>query len=88
MRQIVITYKPTFLRDFKKLEKKIQIEAREKMALFTDEENHERLRVHKLIGKLKGCHSLSVTYAHRIIFSWESKDTVVFLGIGTHDIYD
>lgn len=88
MRHITIAYKPSFLRDFKKLEKKIQMEAREKMGLFKNEENHERLRVHKLTGVLKGCYSFSVTYSHRIVFSWEDKNTVALLAIGTHDIYN
>jgi len=82
-----ILYKPSFLRDFKKLPAAVQVEAREKIALFKDPAHHERLRVHKLKGKLHAFHSFSVTYSHRIVFQFESKERVVFLAIGTHDVY-
>ncbi len=88
MQKIEIAFKPSFLRDFKKLEKNLQTDAREKIALFKNIENHEQLRVHKLTGKLNGCYSFSVTYSHRVVFSWEDKETAVFLGIGDHSIYN
>lgn len=82
-----ILYKPTFIRDFKKLSKDIQDEAFEKIELFKSTENHNKLKVHKLKGKLSAYYSFSVTYSHRIIFSYEDKRTIVFLSIGDHDIY-
>ncbi len=84
---MVIRYKPSFVREFKKLPTELQEEALEKIDLFKDAENHIKLKVHKLKGRLAGIYSFSVTYSHRIVFSFESKDTVVFLAVGTHDIY-
>lgn len=88
MQKIIIAYKPSFLRDFKKLDRRIQEEAKEKIVLFARRENHEKLRVHKLKGVLKNCQSFSVTYAHRVVFYWEDKNTAVFLAIGDHAVYD
>ncbi len=82
-----ILYKSTFIRQFNKLDKELQQEVLEKIELFKNIENHNLLKVHKLHGKFKDCHSFSVNYEFRIVFSWEDKNTVVFLVIGNHDIY-
>ena len=82
-----IGYKPSFVRDFKKLPTDLQEEAFDKIELFKDVANHKKLKVHKLKGKLSEYHSFSVSYSHRIVFSFESKKEVVFLAIGDHDVY-
>jgi addiction module RelE/StbE family toxin len=82
-----IAFKPSFLREFKKLPTEIQDEAKIKIQLFRNSHNHEMLKVHKLKGKLKDFYSFSVTYSHRIVFTYEQDNTIVFLGIGTHEIY-
>ena len=82
-----IKFKPSFLRDFKKLAPDIQEEAKEKIILFRDGVNHQRLKVHKLQGKLKDFHSFSITYSHRIVFIYEDSESVIFMAIGTHDVY-
>jgi len=82
-----IRYKASFLREFKKLPSEIQDEAKQKIQLFADPINHEQLKMHKLKGKLKDFYSFSVTYSHRIVFGYESSEIVVFISIGTHDIY-
>jgi mRNA-degrading endonuclease YafQ of YafQ-DinJ toxin-antitoxin module len=82
-----IHYKPSFLRDFKKLSRQAQLDAKEKIALFRDTKNHEQLQVHKLRDRLKECYSFSVTYSHRIVFTYKDKSTIIFLPIGDHDVY-
>ena len=82
-----IYYKPSFLREFKKLPIELQEEVIDRIELFKDKENHKKLKVHKLKGRLKDFYSFSASYSHRIIFSYESKAKVVLLGIGDHDIY-
>ena len=82
-----VKYKPSFVREFKKLPTELREEALEKIKLFKNKGNHKKLKVHKLIGKLKDFYSFSVTYSHRIVFEYEKKDVAVFLGIGDHDIY-
>ena len=82
-----IQYKPSFLRDFKRLPSEIQEEARERISLFRDKENHKKLKVHKLQGKLKNYSSFSITYSHRIVFEHITKNSVTFMAIGDHDVY-
>ncbi len=84
---MIIRYKPSFVREFKKLSVELQSEALERIELFKDQRNHEKLKTHKLRGKLKEFYSFSVTYSHCIVFSYESEDIVVFLAIGDHTIY-
>ncbi len=82
-----IQYKPSFLRDFKKLPAQVQVDAKAKIILFYDKKNHDYLHVHKLKGKLKEYYSFSVTYSHRIVFMYENKKTAIFFAIGDHDVY-
>ena len=84
---MVINFKPSFVREFKKLPIELQEEALERIGLFRKIENHKKLKVHKLKGRLAEFYSFSVTYSHRIVFSYESKTEVVFLAIGDHDVY-
>lgn len=82
-----ISFKPSFVREFGKLPEDLQDEAMERIELFKDTKNHQKLKVHKLKGRLSSYYSFSVTYSHRIVFSFASKTEVVFLAIGDHDVY-
>lgn len=84
---MIISYKPSFIREFKKLPIELQEEALERIDSFKKVENHKKLKVHKLKGRLEAFYSFSVTYSHRIVFSYESKNEVVFLAIGDHTVY-
>jgi mRNA-degrading endonuclease YafQ of YafQ-DinJ toxin-antitoxin module len=84
---MLISFKPSFVREFKKLPIELQEEALERIDLFREIENHEKLKVHKLRGRLADFYSFSVTYSHRIVFNYESKSEAVFLAIGDHDVY-
>ena len=50
---------------------------------FTD----SRLKTHKLTGLLLGKWAFSVDYHLRIMFYFVDDKTIVFLDIGTHEIY-
>lgn len=85
---ITIEYAPKFEKAFKKLPKPLKEEVAEKMDLFLDKENHEKLRVHKLHGKLMGCYSFSVNYRVRIVFVWVTKTHAAILAVGDHSVYE
>ena len=84
---ITVLYKPSFVRQYKKLEPALKKEVKAKIEQFKDRDNHNQLEVHKLKGKLSGRYSFSVNYKYRIVFTYESQDTAVLLGIGDHDVY-
>ena len=86
---IDVYYAPTFVRMYKKLPRALQEEVKERIEQFRDPANHEKLKVHKLSGRLKGRHSFSVNYKIRIVFifgkSPQSKNVAYLLYIGGHD---
>ncbi len=82
-----IFYAPPFFRQLKKLEKELQEEVFEKIELFEVDHKNPVLKVHKLKGRLNGRYSFSVNYKTRIVFQCLSKEEVVFLAVGDHDVY-
>ena len=84
-----VSFKPSFLREFKKLEPALQDEAREKIELFKNPTNHAALHVHKLKGPLAGRLSFSVNYRYRIVFIYadKTKNEALLLAIGDRDVY-
>lgn len=82
-----VHFKPTFIKQFKKLESALQEEAFEKIELFRDAKNHKQLKVHKLNGVLSGRYSFSVNYKTRIVFTYLSKIEAVLLSIGDYEVY-
>lgn len=84
---ITVLYKPTFIRQYKKLPSALQLEVKEKIELFRKDPKHSFLKTHKLKGILKGFWGFSVNYEYRIVFQYELKNSAVLLAVGTHDIY-
>ena len=84
---LTISFKPTFVKQMHKLENGLVEEVFEKMQLFKNPQNHKSLKVHKLHGGFSDCFSFSVNYKTRIVFEYETKNSVIFLAIGDHDLY-
>lgn len=82
-----VSYKPTFIRQYNKLDIDLQKEVLEKIELLKEKNNHGLLKVHKLHGRFKENYSFYINYKIRIVFVWEGNDEVILLAIGDHDIY-
>ena len=82
-----VHFKPTFVRQFNKLDPELQQEVEEKIELFKDKGSHKQLKIHKLHGRLKDRYSFSVNYKFRIIFTRLSKNEIVLLAVGNHSVY-
>ena len=74
-----IFFTPKFIRDFKSLEKDLQIEVSDKIDLFRDRKNHQMLKVHKLKEILKGRCSFSVNYQYRIFLILKHQKPQYFI---------
>jgi mRNA-degrading endonuclease RelE of RelBE toxin-antitoxin system len=84
---IQVVYTASMLREYQKLPPDLQDEVKEKLELFKADQFHPFLKTHKLKGALRAQWGFSVNYAYRVIFMYDSKNTVAFLHVGDHDIY-
>ncbi len=82
-----ISYGSDFVKQFKKLPSTIQKLAIKKEIIFKKNPIHPSLRLHSLKGKLDGLYSLSITLNYRIIFKRADNGDILFISIGTHDLY-
>ena len=76
-----------FTRNFPRLPERIKKLARKKHHLFQEDAFHPLLRTHKLSGELKEDWAYSVNQQYRVHFYFVDDHTVVYLDIGTHEIY-
>ncbi|MEK7500652.1 MAG: type II toxin-antitoxin system mRNA interferase toxin, RelE/StbE family [Patescibacteria group bacterium] len=76
-----------FKKLFRKLDRRVQTRAIERIKIFKENSFDARLETHKLHGKDLGLWSFSVDYFHRIKFIFIDRDKVLFLEIGRHNIY-
>ncbi|HEX9502964.1 MAG TPA: type II toxin-antitoxin system mRNA interferase toxin, RelE/StbE family [Patescibacteria group bacterium] len=82
-----VFYSSHFGKAFKKLQVSLQSEVVKKEAIFRRDCFDSKLRTHKLKGKNQDLWSFSVTQKHRVVFRFIFDDTVLFIDIGDHSIY-
>ena len=83
-----IDYAPSFNKRVTKLSRNLRERIASREDLFRNYPFHMSLKIHKLHGKMKDKWAFSINNRYRIMFEFVSEDTVRFLDIGTHDIYD
>ena len=76
-----------FKRNYRKLPKKIKERAKEKEATFRINPFDLSLKTHKLSGKEQGVWAFWINDSYRIKFVFLPNREVLFLDIGTHEIY-
>lgn len=82
-----IFYSSHFERSFQKLPREIQHLASQREALFRRNCFDQRLRTHKLSGRSPELWSFSIDYRYRIVFRFLTGETVYFIEVGDHSIY-
>ena len=82
-----VEYSKKFLKSASKLPKQILDEAEAKENIFKENPFYPILKTHKLSGKEKEAWAFWVNYSYRVKFIFLNNKTVLFLDIGTHDIY-
>lgn len=83
-----VKYSRKFLKSLQKLPKRILDQAEVKEKVFKENPFDPRLKTHKLSGKDKECWAFSIDYSYRIKFIFLNDEEVLFLNIGTHEIYE
>ena len=81
-----ILYTARFLRSFKKLPLLVQDDCYNAIVLFKKGKNNEKIKLHKLHGKLKKYQAFSVNFIYRIIVITDKKKTY-FMDVGSHALY-
>ena len=82
-----VFYSSVFEKNFSRLPKHIQKLAQKKDMLFRKDALNASLETHKLGGKLEKDWAYSVNRDYRIHFYFIHEHAVMYLNIGTHDIY-
>ena len=76
-----------YKKSFKKLLFRIQRKAILKIKISKENPFDPRLKTHSLSGKNKECWAFWIDYYYRVKFIFLSNEKVLFLDIGTHEIY-
>lgn len=83
----IIKISPIFEKHYKRLPGDIKEKAKNKEKIFRNNPFHSSLKTHKLFGKEKEIWAFWITYSYRLKFVFLNDEEVLFLDIGTHDIY-
>ena len=86
-KSIRIGYTSKFSKSLNSLPIAIQSAVVKKDAIFRLDPFDARLRTHQLKGKLEDYWAYSVNYRYRIIFKFISDLEVVYIDVGTHEVY-
>lgn len=78
---------PEFDKSYKRLPSKVRKKAKRKEKIFRENPFDSRLKTHKLHGREKEVWAFWIDYVYRIKFIFLNDEEVLFLDIGTHDIY-
>lgn len=82
-----VEYSENFLKSLRKLPERIINQAKTKEGTFRKNLFDSRLKTHKLHGKEKDAWAFWINYNYRIKFIFLNDEEVLFLDIGSHDIY-
>lgn len=82
-----IRISPRFEKHYQKLPREIKEKAKRKEKIFRENPFDSRLGTHKLSGKEKECWAFDIDRTYRIKFIFLSNEEVLFLDVGTHEIY-
>ncbi len=84
---MTIRTSPRFERNYRKLSSRIKEQAKKKERIFRKDAFDTRLKTHKLLGYKQDTWAFSINYSYRIKFTFLRNKEVLFLDIGSHDIY-
>lgn len=82
-----IKVSPLFEKHYRGLPAIIKEAAQKKEKMFRENPFNSRLRTHKLHGRERNVLAFWIDYTYRIKFIFLSNEEVLFLDIGTHEIY-
>ena len=88
MKMIDISYTSKFEKNFKRLNFTVKGKIKQRVEIFQTDPHDPRLKTHKLSGQLKDYYAFSINHSYRILFIFESSNSVTFIDVGTHSVYE
>ena len=88
MKMIDISYTSKFEKNFKRLNLTVKSKIKQRVEIFQIDPHDTRLKTHKLSGQLKDYYAFSINHSYRILFIFESSNSVTFIDVGTHSVYE
>jgi len=88
MKMIDISYTSKFEKNFKRLDLTVKSKIKQRVEIFQTDPHDPRLKTHKLSGQLKDYYAFSINHSYRILFIFESSNSVTFIDVGTHSVYE
>lgn len=86
---VTVGYAASFVRRYKKLDVALQREVKQRIKEFRNPANHQKLKVHKLGGRLRDKYAFSVNFTDRIVFEWSKDKKIAYLlDVGDHGVYE
>ncbi len=82
-----VVFSSRFEKEFDRLPRQIQEAAHTKDEKFREDAFDPSLETHKLSGKFEGDWAYSINRSYRVHFRFFDDHTVVYIHIGTHEIY-
>jgi len=76
-----------FKRSFEKLPIKIKEDFAQKIKIFFNDPFSPSLRTHKLKGNLADYYSFYLKNGYRVLFDFESENTIILVNVGSHGDY-
>ena len=87
-KRISVNYSRRFLKQASRLPETVIDLVEEKERIFKADPFDPRLVTHRLHGREKEVWSFRINYSYRIKFIFLTEGEVLFLEIGTHEIYE
>jgi len=84
---MLIKVSSKFEKQYRHLPERIKEQAKMKEQIFRENPFEPLLKTHKLSGKDEVCWAFWINYSYRIKFIFLSRNEILFLEIGQHNIY-
>lgn len=81
---MIINYKKSFIKQFKKAPNYIKNQTKARCHIFSEDKNHYSLKNHALKGKYQGCRSINITGDWRVIYIEIDEKNIMLIALGTH----
>lgn len=76
-----------FKRSYKKLSTDVQNDFNDKIKIFVKNPREPKLKTHKLKGRLEECFAFDLIKGFRVLFLFDSSNTISLIDVGSHDKY-